>query len=226
MSNLSQRIATIGEKVLGDLEGINAARERALAESRQIVRLSANTIRAVHRHDFDEAADLLSEARRMTEGLAELLTGYPQIYWAGYMRDAQKEFAEANITLAIIAGRELPSPSDLGVEHSVYLNGLGESAGEMRRYALDAMRRWDLGRAEAILGVMDEIYGLLVTVDYPDAVTGGLRRTTDMVRGVLERTRGDLTVALQQRTLTEALGRVEAKLDAAGLGDVTGVTAR
>ncbi|CAN5563639.1 haloacid dehalogenase [soil metagenome] len=225
MSNLSQRIATIGEKVLGDLEGINAARERALAESRQIVRLSANTIRAVHRHDFDEAAGLLSDARRMTEGLAELLTDYPQIYWAGYMRDAQKEFAEANITLAIIAGRELPSPSELGVEHSVYLNGLGEAAGEMRRYALDAMRRWDLDRAETILGVMDEIYGLLVTVDYPDAVTGGLRRTTDMVRGVLERTRGDLTVALQQRTLTEALGRVEAKLDAAGLGDVTGVTA-
>lgn len=215
MSNFSERITAIGETVLGDLEGVNAARERALAESRQVVRLSANTIRAVHRHDFDEADGLLSEARGLMGSLKEHLADYPQIYWAGYMRDAQKEFAEANITQAIIAGRELPSPSDLGVENSVYLNGLGESAGEMRRYALDAMRRWDLDRAEAILAVMDEIYGLLVTVDYPDAVTGGLRRTTDMVRGVLERTRGDLTVALQQRTLTEALGRVEAKLDAA-----------
>lgn len=214
MTSLSERISTLGETILGDLEGVNAARERALAESRQIVRLSANTIRAVHRHDFDEADGLLGEARRMNDGLAELLADYPQIYWAGYMRDAQKEFAEANITLSIIAGRELPSPSELGVEHSVYLNGLGESAGEMRRYALDAMRRWDLDRAGIILNVMDEIYGLLVTVDYPDAVTGGLRRTTDMVRGVLERTRGDLTVALQQRTLTQALDRVEAKLDA------------
>lgn len=214
MTSLSERISTLGETILGDLEGVNAARERALAESRQIVRLSANTIRAVHRHDFDEADGLLGEARRMNDGLAELLADYPQIYWAGYMRDAQKEFAEANITLSIIAGRELPSPSELGVEHSVYLNGLGESAGEMRRYALDAMRRWDLDRAGTILNVMDEIYGLLVTVDYPDAVTGGLRRTTDMVRGVLERTRGDLTVALQQRTLTQALDRVEAKLDA------------
>jgi translin len=215
VSSLSDRISSVGETILADLEGVNAARERALAESRQIVRLSANTIRAVHRHDFDEADGLLAEAGRMNEGLAELLADYPQIYWAGYMRDAQKEFAEANITLSIIAGRTLPSPADLGVEHSVYLNGLGEAAGEMRRYALDAMRRGDLERAESILDVMDEIYGLLVTVDYPDAVTGGLRRTTDMVRGVLERTRGDLTVALQQRTLAEALGRVEAKLDAA-----------
>ena len=216
MSSVVQRIGTIGESILGDLEGVNAARERALAESRQIIRLSANTIRAVHRHDFDEASELLSQARAMKEGLADLLSEYPQIYWAGYMRDAQKEFAEANITLAIIAGRELPSPSDLAVEHSVYLNALGEAAGELRRYALDAMRRWDLERAETILGVMDESYGLLVTVDYPDAVTGGLRRTTDMVRGVSERTRGDLTVALQQRTLTQALERVEAKLDAVG----------
>lgn len=215
MSELSDRISAIGEMVLSDLEGVNAARERALAESRQIVRLSANTIRAVHRHDFEEAGGTLADARRMNDGLAELLADYPQIYWAGYMRDAQKEFAEANITLAIIASTPLPAPADIGVENSVYLNGLGEAAGEMRRYALDAMRRGDLERSEQILGVMDEIYGLLVTVDYPDAVTGGLRRTTDMVRGVLERTRGDLTVALQQRTLTEALERVEAKLDSA-----------
>ncbi len=214
MASISERISTIGERILADLEGVNAARERALAESRQIVRLSANTIRAVHRHDFDEADTLLSEARRMNDGLAELLADYPQIYWAGYMRDAQKEFAEASIVFAIIAGRDLPGPGDIGVEDSVYLNGLGEAAGEMRRYSLDAMRRWDLDRAGETLAVMDDIYGLLVTVDYPDAVTGGLRRTTDMVRGVLERTRGDLTVALQQRALTEALDRVEAKLDA------------
>lgn len=213
LTTLSERIATVGERILADLEGVNAARERALAESRQIVRLSANTIRAVHRHDFDEAEGLLSEARRMNDGLAELLADYPQIYWAGYMRDAQKEFAEASTVLAIVAGRDLPGPGDIGVENSVYLNGLGEAAGEMRRYALDAMRRWDLDRAENVLAVMDDIYSLLVTVDYPDAVTGGLRRTTDMVRGVLERTRGDLTVALQQRALTQALDRVEAKLD-------------
>ena len=137
------------------------------------------------------------------------LEGFPSIYWSGYVRDAQKEFAEANLTMAILAGRNLPEPEALGVEDAVYLNGLAECSGELRRHALDAMRRWDLDRAESMLGIMDDIYGLLVTVDYPDAVTGGLRRSTDMARGVLERTRGDLTVALQQRALTEALERAE-----------------
>lgn len=205
-------LSDIGDRILANLEGINAARERALAETRQIVRLSANTIRAAHRADFDEADALLAEARAMQDALSSELSGYPSIYWSGYVRDAQKEFAEANLTLSILASRDWPEPEALGVEDAVYLNALGETAGELRRHALDAMRRWDLDRAERMLGIMDDIYGLLVTVDYPDAVTGGLRRTTDMARGVLERTRGDLTVALQQRTLTEALERVETRL--------------
>lgn len=203
------QIADIGEAVIGRLDGINAARERALTESRRIVRLSANAIRAVHRGEFDEAGDLLDEARRMQDSLAQELASFPSIYWSGYVQDAQKEYAEARITLGIISGRGVPDPGELNVEDAVYLNGLGESAGEMRRFALDAMRQGELGRAEELLSVMDEIYGLLVSVDYPDAVTGGLRRTTDLARGVLERTRGDLTVALQQRELASALNRVE-----------------
>jgi translin len=210
----ARQLSDIGDRILANLEGINAARERALAETRQIVRLSANTIRAAHRGDFDEADTLLAEARTMQDALSEELAGYPSIYWSGYVRDAQKEFAEASLTLSILAGRDWPAPETLGVEDAVYLNALGETAGELRRHALDAMRRWDLDRAEWTLGIMDDIYGLLVTVDYPDAVTGGLRRTTDMARGVLERTRGDLTVALQQRTLTEALERVESRFAA------------
>ncbi|MEX1158605.1 MAG: haloacid dehalogenase, partial [Thermomicrobiales bacterium] len=138
------------------------------------------------------------------------------IYWSGYVQDAQKEYAEANIVLGIISGRGVPSPEDLSVENAVYLNGLGEAAGELRRYVLDSLRRWKPERAETLLVAMDDIYGLLVTVDYPDAITGGLRRTTDMVRGVLERTRGDLTVALQNRSLLEALERAEARAAAGG----------
>lgn len=210
---MANELGEIGETILANLDGMNAARERALAETRQIVRLSANTIRAVHRHDFDEADELLGQARELHTGLTDELAGYPSIYWSGYVRDAQKEFAEASITLSIIAGRDWPTPTDLSVEDAVYLNGLGETAGEFRRYALDSMRRGEIDRAEWMLTVMDEIYGLLVTVDYPDAITGGLRRTADMVRGVLERTRGDLTVARQQQTLTQALERVEGKLD-------------
>jgi len=206
------RIASIGEAVIVRLEGINAARERALAESRQIIRLSANAVRAVHRNEFDVAEDLLRQAQELKDALVSHLADYPSIYWSGYVQDAHKEYAEARITLGVISGREIPDPAQLGVEDAVYLNGLGEAVGEFRRYCLDAMRRGDLSRAEVLLRVMDEIYGLLVSVDYPDAVTGGLRRTTDMVRGVLERTRGDLTLALQQQALTEALGRAETLL--------------
>lgn len=212
MTSFSEQLQTIGNAILGNLEGVNAARERALSETRQVVRLSANTIRAVHRHEFDEAEQLLTQARELQTAFTRELEHYPNIYWSGYVLDAQKEFAEASIVLAVVAEQALPTPADLNVEDSVFLNALGEVAGELRRYALDSMRRGELERAERMLAIMDDIYGLLVTVDYPDAVTGGLRRTTDMARGVLERTRGDLTVALQQRVLTQALDRVEARL--------------
>ena len=217
-SEQSAHLTTIGEALLARLEATNAARERALAETRQIVRFSANAIRAVHRDDFDEAARLLAEARALHVGLGTELREQPNIYWSGYVQDAQKEFAEASIVLGVISGRGVPDPLALGVEAAVYLNGLGEAAGELRRYVLDSLRRErvDVERAEMLLGTMDDIYSLLVTVDYPDAVTGGLRRTTDMVRGVLERTRGDLTVALQGRELRDALAHMQERLDRAG----------
>jgi translin len=215
-SSQEATISAIGDRVLQRLEAINAARERALAETRQIVRLSANAIRAVHRNDFEEASRLLGQAKTMQDALVTELASHPNIYWSGYVQDAQKEYAEANIVLGIISGSGVPDAESLGVEDAVYLNGLGEAAGELRRYVLDALRRSDAASAERFLAVMDDIYGLLVTVDFPDAVTGGLRRTTDMVRGVLERTRGDLTVALQQRTLLDALDRAERRLSGTG----------
>ncbi len=203
------RLWQIGEEIIARLDGINSIRERALSESRQVIRLSANATRAVHRNDFDAAIELHDQAKSMRESLERDLRDYPNIYWSGYVQDSQKEYAESRITLGIISGTGIPSPGDLNVEDAVFLNGLGEAAGELRRYALDSMRRHDLGRAEEMLSAMDEIYDLLVSVDYPDAVTGGLRRTTDMVRGVLERTRGDLTIALRQRELTDALSHAE-----------------
>lgn len=214
---LGEAIARIGEGVIGRLEGVNAARERALSETRRIVRLSANATRAVHRNQFDAAVALLDEARSLQDALARALDAYPSIYWSGYVQDAQKEYAEARLTHGIISGRGVPEPAALGVEDAVYLNGLGETVGELRRYALDSLRRGDLSRAASLLPVMDEVYGLLVSVDFPDAITGGLRRTTDMARGVLERTRGDLTLALRQQQLEDAVTR-----GLAALGGPTG----
>lgn len=202
----------IGEAAIGRLEAVNTSRERALAETRQVVRLCANSIRAIHRSEFDTARELLANAQEILSGLINELESQPKIYWSGYVQDSQKEFAEACITLAIIEGTELPDPSNLRVDDAVYLNGLAEAAGELRRHTLDTIRHGELARAEQILSVMDDIYGLLVTVDYPDAVTSGLRRSTDMVRGVLERTRGDLTMSRQQRELTDALQRAESIL--------------
>lgn len=200
-------ISRVTENILARLDLVNSARERALAATRQLTRLSANAIRAVHRGDFALADELLSEARWIKEQLTADLADYPAIYWSGYVQDAHKEFAEASLTRAIIGGDPLPGPETLQVDDAVYLNALGEAAGELRRHVLDAIRHGQLERAEAMLAVMDEIYGVLVQVDYPDAVTNALRRTTDMVRGVLERTRGDLTLAVEHQKLSEALAR-------------------
>jgi translin len=201
-------IQSIGEELIKVLEAKNQARELALTNSRATIRHCAHSIRASHRGETDNARDLLASARDIVTSTRQaLLQSHPDIYWAGYVQDAQKEYSEASIVFAVIADQAIPGASDLGVEPAAYLNGLGEAAGEMRRYVLDIIRHGHAERSEYILGVMEDIYSLLVTVDFPDAITDGLRRTTDMVRGVLERTRGDITFAIQQRQLTEALAR-------------------
>jgi translin len=202
--------SSITEEIVRRFERLAATRDRALGEGRQITRLAANSVRATHRGQIDEAERLLAEARERMMTLAGELQPYPSIYWAGYVQDAMKEAAEAAITLAIVANRPLPEPAELGAEDAAYLNAMAEAASELRRQVLDRLRENDLPRAEYLLGTMDDIYSALVTVDFPDAITGGLRRTTDALRAVLERTRGDVTMAATQgrveRALREALG--------------------
>jgi len=182
-----------------------AAREVTLPISRSVIQRCANSIRATHRGEYKEAHALLKEVVALLHEAEEALKNHPDLYYAGFIEDAQKEFAEASVMLAVAEGNPIPRPEDLGVGYPPYLNGLGEAVGEMRRYILDALRHDDTSRCEEILDIMDEAYTLLVTIDYPDALTRGLRRTTDMVRGVLERTRGDLTVAIRQRSLEQKL---------------------
>ncbi|MDZ7729029.1 MAG: haloacid dehalogenase [Dehalococcoidia bacterium] len=186
------------------------ARETALAATRRLVRLSANTIRAVHRGDVEDARKLLADARAAHEETNAALREHPDIYHAGFVHDAQKEYAEASATLALLTGQPLPGPADLVVEDAAYLNGLGETVGELRRALLDRLRTGRHAECEQLLQQMDDIYAVLVTVDYPDAMTGGLRRTTDQARGILERTRGDLTMAIVMR---EATGQMSSELE-------------
>jgi translin len=201
---------TIAEHVLSALAAKNAARDRALDQSRMLIRHCAHAIRAIHRDEREAAREHIREAGQLADSLRRDLAPYPDLFHAGYTQDALKEYAEAHIVLAITGDEPLPPPEAIGVEHAAYLNGLGEAAGELRRRCLDIIRHDHSEEAERLLAAMDDIYALLVTVDYPDAITGGLRRTTDMVRGVTERTRGDLTTSLRQQRLQAALKRLNA----------------
>lgn len=187
----------------------NVAREQALSDSRELVRTCANSIRAVHRGEFERARTLLDAARKLSDALRQDLVAHPDLFYAGYVQDAQKEYVEAELTYVLIRGEPLPPPQALGVAPAPFLNGLAETVGELRRYILDQLRRGELSRAEEILGVMGEIYSVLVSMDYPEALTGGLRRSTDNARAIMERTRGDLTFALRQDHLERMLRSVE-----------------
>lgn len=197
-------VATIDER--------HRAREAALTSSRALIRQCANTIRAAHRAEYAEAAQLLAEAAGTASALRAAVSAYPELLHAGYTQDALKEYAEAALVLAFLRGEAPPAPSAIGVEAPAYLNGLAEAASELRRAILDGLRRGEVARGEKLLATMDDVYSLLVTVDYPDALTGGLRRTTDALRAVLERTRGDMTAAIRQEQLTAALATLNAKL--------------
>ena len=198
-----------------EFETKNAAREQALSRSRELIRTCANTIRAVHRRDFEQAQTLLAAARELSDGLIRNLAPFPDLFYTGYVQDAQKEYVEATATLSLVSGSPMPKPEELGVAAAPFLNGLAETVGELRRFVLDKLRRGELDGTETLLQMMDDIYSLLVTIDYPDALTGGLRRTTDAARGILERTRGDLTFALRQQELERSLARVEQQIQGA-----------
>ena len=205
-------LRTIAERAHANFTDTHEARERALRLSREVIRNSANSIRATHRGEFEQARRLLKEVTSLVAEMERLLEGHPRVYYAGYVEDAQKEYAEASATLAFAEGARLAGPDDLGVGPAPYLNGLAEAVGELRRFILDLLRRSDFSRCEELLEIMDEVYAVLVSMDFPEAVTKGLRRSTDMARGVLERTRGDLTLALRQHRLEEKLGDFQRSL--------------
>jgi len=216
VNKVMEDLNTFTEQVHQVFEALNQVRDKALLQSRQLTRLSANTIRAIHRGEVEAAHQNLAQAKEIASGLKDMLAAYPQVLFAGYTQDALKEYVEANLTCAIIENEPLPTPESLDVEISTYLNGLAETVGELRRRCLDILRRGYSDEAERLLSWMDEIYNLLVTVDYPDALTNGLRRQTDLARGIIERTRGDLTLSLREYRLQQSLDRAAAYLSDEG----------
>ncbi|UCH60755.1 MAG: haloacid dehalogenase [Anaerolineales bacterium] len=207
-----ENLDSIAERVRASFDDRTQRRDQALAHTRTLTRHCANAIRAVHRDETDIVEQNLEHARNLAEKLRDNLKEYPDLYHAGYTQDALKEYAEACIVFALINHKDPATPEELGMEYATYLRGLAEAVGELRRRCLDILRHGHSEEAERLLSHMDDIYAVLVTMDYPDAVTGGLRRLTDIARSINERTRGDMTISLRQERLEASLHRLEHRL--------------
>jgi translin len=212
MADIDSNIDRIGQEAIDNLAQKHAARERALPKSRAAIRYCANSIRAAHRHEFRAAEDLIAQAHALLTEMAADLRDHQDIFFAGFVQDAQKEYAEAVCFTTLTQHRSLPSATDLAIGTGAFLNGLAESVGELRRYLLDQLRRGEMSDCEIFLGYMDSIYALLISIDFPDAITSGLRRTTDATRGILEKTRGDLTSAMSQVRLQQSMLALQREL--------------
>lgn len=202
----------IADSIRVDLDAKTAARDAGLTGSRNTIRACGNAIRAMHRYEFDGANDLLMEAQQHLDSARSVLKDHVDLLHAGFIHDAEKEVAEARITYALVEGKPLPDPQEVGVPPQAYLKGMAEAIGELRRHLLDLLRKGELKRCEVLLGSMDDIYDVLVTMDYPDGITLGLRRLTDVARSIIERTRGDFTISTVQSSLRAALEQHEEHL--------------
>jgi translin len=209
---MPEHIDTIGRDAIDYFTLKHAARERALPKSRSAIRLCANSIRAIHRQEFANAEALIAQVANLLAEINDDLRDHRDIYYAGFVQDAQKEYAEAVTFLALTRHQLLPTPNELSIGYAAYLNGLSEAVGELRRYLLDQLRRGYVENCEPYLNAMDDIYSLLILIDFPDAITSGLRRSTDSARGILEKTRGDLTAAVVQAQLQQAMRAVQSSL--------------
>jgi translin len=206
------KLEDIAERIRQNFDVRTSKRDEALKQARQLTRACSLAIRAVHRDDKEAMEANLAEAQTLADILRNELKEHPELFFAGYTQDSLKEFVEANVTCALIQNQPLQTPEELGVENATYLNGLAEVVGELRRRTLDILRSGYSEEAERLLGHMDEIYSVLVTMDYPDAITNGLRRQTDLARGIIEKTRGDVTFSLRGEQLAEAIRGLSSQL--------------
>jgi translin len=215
-----QKLETVADQIRRDFDVRTASRDQALSQARQLTRACSLAIRAVHRDETTVMNEHLAEAHTLAQSLTSGLADHSDLFYAGYTQDALKEYVEANVTCALIQNQPLLAPEELGVTGSTYLNGLAEVVGELRRRTLDILRHGYSQEAERLLGIMDDIFSVLVTMDYPDAITNGLRRQTDLARGIIEKTRGDVTFSLRGEHLEQAIGRLSTQLG----GDPAGKT--
>ena len=202
---MDKKIEAIADRVRDHFERQNKIRDEALSQSRNLTRHSALAIRAIHREDAEEARKHLADADQLAESLRKGLSNDPDLYYSGYAQDALKEYCEAHLTVSTILNLDWPSPEDLKVEFATYLNGMSELVGELRRRIMDIIREGHSPEVERLLDVMDDVYAQLVTMDFPDALTYGLRRRTDIARSIIERTQADITISYRQQELEKRI---------------------
>jgi translin len=205
-------LEALSDRIRESFERQNQIRDEALAQSRNLIRHAARAIRAIHRDDADLAYENLKQADALATALREGLSEDPDLYFSGYAQDALKEYCEAHLTVATILNKDWPSPEDLKVEFATYLNGMSEVVGELRRRIMDIMREGHSREVERLLDVMDDIYAQLVTMDFPDALTYGLRRRTDIARSIIERTQADVTISYRQQELEKRITSLSEQL--------------
>ena len=209
---MMDKLDQIADQIRQTFDTQTNARDQALAQARLLTRNCSLAIRAVHRNELDVMENHLHEADNLANALRSDLVLFPNLFFTGYTQDALKEYAEAHITCALIQNKPLPAPEEIQVVHATYLKGLSEVVGELRRHCLDILRQGYSDEAERLLKLMDDIFAILVTMDYPDAITNGLRRQTDIARSIIERTRGDMTFSLRGEHLTQAIAKLSQQL--------------
>ena len=207
-----QNISEICDRIREKFDLMDEAREKSLAASRKITRLSGDSIKAIHREEWGQAESLINETEKLVLEVNEMLRDFPDLYYSGYVGNAQTEFVEVSLLYAILKGDPVPGPDELNIDYAAYLNGMGDTTGELRRHILDLIRKGRPEEGEKYLEIMDEFYTEMMSFDYPDAITHGLRKKSDVARSLIERTRGDLTNALQVKDLKEAMKSFEDRI--------------
>jgi translin len=196
MKNLEKIIDKI-EKSIDDKDRI---REKALRHSREIIINCRKAIQLIHQGQTEKAKMHLRKASAKLASLYDITGNYPELFHAGYVENAAQEFVEAKCLLNIIQGKNLPDPDKLQTTYSSYLLGLCDVVGELRRKSLDSILVGSAEEANKYLKLMENIYDAIIKFDYPSSLVP-IKRKQDQVRGIIEKTRGELAVASCERRI-------------------------
>ena len=196
------------ENLSSIFDKLNDIREQSLTTSREIVRECSKSIRNIHRNDEVSAKEHIENARKKLENLKSITSDVSEISYAGYVLDAEREFVEAVMFYTFEVSGYIEPFNNFNVHPSSYIQGIGDTIGEWRRKALDHLRNLDIKKAETYLAIMEEGMGTLNELDYPDALTGGLRRYADNARSIIERTRSDITNAFINESLRKDISNI------------------